>query len=648
MNPFRRNPTNGAIGVLQGRSRSYKSGTEYYKSATRNPAWIKVTGVGNGCFGSKTMTLPDNTETFDTTYNPSNKFKLGPILKDVTIEIGGEFGLAQSINITIQCHTRDDFEQVEKAFLLPGNTITAQFGYGKSWIPSDQQSVSAGPFRVVTFNFTTTTEGYWIATCKAVAAAEAVKNLEVSSIIKEKGLSYLGGSKKFPVTGMMELIAYDAQKNGEKSIDEMEDGETITPKGAPGALVVYRPDHLYSNMFSTMWGKITFDGKNEAEKTFGIVYLTLEYIIKRLIIGQIKQEIAKGIITKDRDLFNKLDIIFDPEMSVSWTSVHTRSGSPTTCLIMGENKGNYKNQSNEGKNFEKDCKDLSKVKAVVSKSGNRQKIDHRYILLERGIVTKIFAEMVKKREATADTVDVKDTKELVLPVEDFLKKIFDHIGSCTGGAMQLRLTVHPTDTNKLVVIDQNNGYIPGALKVVVFNPIDGDGSTRSSVIQSNVGSEEYKAYMFAGSSRKGDGAASIRGCKPQADTKRVEVHTDAIKVISQLLYNPGALGANHFGAVQESALIQAMGTLAKTTPQSKKYELAPYLGMSIEIELDGVWGFVPGNGISTTQLPPRYLTDKNYFLVKTVTHLFSAEDSTWTTKLSGIMTFYETLEPVRI
>jgi len=154
--------------------------------------------------------------------------------------------------------------------------------------------------------------------------------------------------------------------------------------------------------------------------------------------------------------------------------------------------------------------------------------------------------------------------------------------------------------------------------------------------------------MFAGSSRKGDGAAAARGCKDDADAKRVTVNTDAIKVISQLLYNPGALGANQFGAVQESALIQAMGTLAKTTEQSKKFEIVPYLGMSIEVELDGVWGFVPGNGISTTQLPPRYLTNKNYFMLKGVTQLFSGEDSTWTTKLSGIMTFYDDIIPMKL
>lgn len=647
MNPFRRNPEPGTVQVLTSRSSLLKTGP-HYKAASRNPAWIKITGVGNGCFGKETITLPDDSSTFDTTYNPSGRLKIKPILKEVIMEYGGEFGLAQSISATIQCHTMEDFKLIEKAFLLPGNTITAKFGYGRSWNPNDQQYKSAGPFRVVTFNFSTTVEGFWIATFKAVAAGEAVKNLEISSIIKDQNMMYLGGSKKFPVTGMMELIAFDAQKNGQTSIDEMEDGETIIPPGDQGALVVYRPDHLYSGGFSTLWGRISFDGKNEAEKTFGIVYLTLEYVIKRLVTGQIKQEIAKGIITEDAGEFNKLDIIFDPDMSYSWTSVHIRSGSPTTCLLLGENKGNYKNFSNQGKNFEKDCKNLPKVKAVEKINDSRQKINHKHILLERGIVTKIFGEMVKQRQAASDTVDVKDTKELVLPVEDFLKKIFDHIGTCTGGAIQLRLVVHPKDPNKLVIIDQNNGYMDGKLDVVVFNPIDGDGSTRSSIIQSNVGSEEYKAYMFAGSSRKGDGAASVRGCKPAADKKRMDVHTDAIRVISQLLYNPGALGANQFGAVQESALIQAMGTLAKSSPKSKQYELVPYMGMSIELELDGVWGFMPGNGISTTQLPPRYLKDKNYFLVKGVTHIFSADDSSWTTKLSGIMTFYDQINPIHL
>lgn len=639
MNPFRRNPENGAIGVLFDRKKLLVNGP-HYKAATRNPAWIKVTGTGNSCIGTVVKQLPEDSNTFNETYAPSSRLKLKPILKNVSIEYGGEYGLAQTISITIECYNRPDFEEIEKAFLLPGNTIKASFGYGRSWNPSDQQGISAGPFRVVAFNFTTTTEGYWVATCKAVAAAEALKDIEVSSIIKDKNLKYKGGNKTYPVIGMAELIAYDAQKNGATSIDELQDGETIKPSGG-GALVVYHANHLFATKIGSFINVMVnkFDSKTEAESTHNVVYITLEYIIKRLLMGQIKEEIGKGIITKDAADFKKLDIIFDPDMSYSWTNIHLRSGSPLTCLIMGEKKGNYLNGSNEGKDFEKDCKNLSAVKAVEKIEGSRQKVVHKHILLERTLVVKAFSEAAKTRQSTSDSVDVKDTKDLVLPIEDFLKKIFDHIGVCTGGAIQLRLAVHPKNSNHLVVIDQNNGKAKEDLQVVVLNPIDGDGSTRSCTIQSNVGSEEYKAYMF-GLSRKGDGAMSVRGCKEESDTKKQgSLYSDAGSAIQKLLYQPGTLGANQFGAIQENALIQAIGTLSKSAPDSKKYEMVPYLGMAIEVELDGVYGFIPGNGISTNQLSPHYFKNKNYFQIKTVVHHFA--DSTWTTNISGIMTFYK-------
>ena len=645
MNPFRRNPEDGAIGVLQSRSTLYKNGP-HYKAATRNPAWIKVTGTANSCMGGDSITLPKDEDTFNKVYNPAGRLKLGPILKDVVIEYGGEFGLTQTISITIECYTLEDFKQIELAFLLPGNKISAKFGYGKSWNEGDQQSLNAGPFRVVTFNFSTTSEGYWVASCKAVAAAEAVKDIEVSSIIKDKGLKYKGGNKKYPVIGMAELIAYDAQKNGEKAIDEMQDGETVTPPGG-GAIVVYSGKHLYSTAAGSWINQMInkFDFKSEAEQTFNVVYLTLEYVIKRLLMGQIKEEIGTAVIDRDKSDFDKLKIVFDDNISISWVDYQLRSGSPLTCLLLGNGMGNYKNGTGDGKNFETDCKNLSKVTAMSSKESSRQKVIHKNILLERSIIVKAFTEASKTRQATSDSVDVKDTKDMVLPIEDFLKKIFDHIGICTGGAMQLRLAVHPKNTNTLVVIDQNNGKAPDPLKVVILNPIDGDGSTRSCTIQSNVGSEEYKAGMFAGPSRKGDGPASVRGCKEQVDNKKASTtHKDAVKSIGELLYTPGTLGANQFGAVQENALLGAIGTLAKSTPSSKKYEIIPYLGMSIEAELDGVFGFLPGNGITTTQLTPHYKKNNNYFMLRAVTHTFNGQESSWTTKLSGIMTFYEDIE----
>lgn len=647
MNFFRRNPEGNAIAVLQSRLKLYKSGP-HYKAASRNPAWVRVTGTGNSCAGNSSMTLPVDTETFDSTYQPTSKLKLKPILKDVVIEYGGEFGMTQTIELTIQCHSRQDFEQVEQAFLLPGNTIKVSFGYGKSWNDGDQKSQKAGPFRVASFSFNTTTEGYWICHCKAVAAVESLKGIEISSIINDTNLYYKAGSKSFQVFGMAELIAYDAQKNGTTSIDQLQDGETINISGG-GSIVVYHADHLFSNPFASWFTSISnkFDGKTEAEQTFNVVYVTLEYIIKRLLMGQIVKRIAGGLPGKDESEFKKLEIIFDPAASISYVDQHTTSGSPVSCLLLGKGKGNYKG-TDGGKDFEKDCKNLGLVTSVLSGEDGRNKIDLKNILLERSVIVKAFTEAAKNRQATSDSVDVKDTKDLVLPLDDFLKKIFDHIGIISGGALQLRLVVHPNDTSKMVIVDQNNGKMDSKLQVVVLDPIDGDGSTISCNIQSNVGSEEYKHYLFT-ISKKGDIPAELRKCKELTDDKRkANPYKDSVIAVKKVTTDPGTLGANAFGAVQENSLLQSIGTMTKNAPSSKKFEMIPYLGMSIEAELDGVFGFVPGNGISTTQLPKRYKSSKMYFSIKGVTHTFSGDTSTWTTKLSGFLTFYDNINFIEL
>jgi hypothetical protein len=642
MNFFRRNPVGNAISVLQSRLKLYKSGP-HHKAASRNPAWVRVTGTGNSCAGASSMSLPVDTETFDSTYQPTNRLKLKPILKDVVLEYGGEFGMTQTIEITIQCHSRQDFEQVEQAFLLPGNIINVSFGYGKSWNDGDQKSQKAGPFRVASFSFNTTSEGYWICTCKAVAAVESLKGIEISSIINDTNLYYKAGNKSFQVFGMAELIAYDAQKNGTMSIDQLQDGETINVSGG-GSIVVYHADHLFSTRIGSWFNALSnkFDSKTEAEQTFNVVYVTLEYIIKRLVMGQIVMRIAGGLPGKDSGDFKKLKIVLDPKISVSYVDQHMTSGSPVSCLLLGKGKGNYKGVDG-GKDFEKDCKNLRSVTAVLSGEDGRNKIDLRNILLERSVIVKAFTEAAKNRQATADSIDVKDTKDLVLPLDDFLKKIFDHIGIISGGALQLRLVVHPNDTNTMVIVDQNNGKMDPKLQVVVLDPIDGDGSTRSCTIQSNVGSEEYKHYLFT-ISKKGDIPAELRNCKESTDKSRAaNPYKDSVDAVKKVTTNPGTLGANAFGAVQENSLLQSMGTMTKNAPKSKKFEMIPYLGMSIEAELDGVFGLMPGNGILTTQLPKRYKNSKMYFSLKGVTHTFAGDTSTWTTKLSGFLTFYDNI-----
>lgn len=235
-------------------------------------------------------------------------------------------------------------------------------------------------------------------------------------------------------------------------------------------------------------------------------------------------------------------------------------------------------------------------------------------------------------------LDVKDTNEEVVNVITFFEKIADHISATVGGAIALRLVEHPTDSNILIVTDQNYGVMD-TLECIVFDPIDGDGSTRSCSVQSNVGSQEYKAAMFVGSNKKGDPIAALRGCSPKLVDQRSKELQKAQSDKSALITNPGNLGKNAFNGEQINALKSIMGRIHRNSKDAPKIETIHYPGLSISVELDGVYGFTPGNAVSTTQIPTKWRDQfKSYFMVTSVKHDFNQSD--WVTRLEGILAYY--------
>ena len=151
-----------------------------------------------------------------------------------------------------------------------------------------------------------------------------------------------------------------------------------------------------------------------------------------------------------------------------------------------------------------------------------------------------------------------------------------------------------------MVVDQNYG-VTERLKCFVFDPIDGDGSTRTCTVQSNVGSQEYRAAMFVGASKKGDPISALRGCSDKLKDVRSNEFTKAQNDKFVLIKAPGNLGKNQFNGQDIISLKSAMGRMHKNNPDTVTNETVHYPGLSINIELDGVWGFTPGNAISSTQ-----------------------------------------------
>ena len=227
----------------------------------------------------------------------------------------------------------------------------------------------------------------------------------------------------------------------------------------------------------------------------------------------------------------------------------------------------------------------------------------------------------------------------------FFEKIADHISSATGGAIALRLVENPDDLKSVIVVDQNYG-VSEKLQCVVFDPIDGDGSTRSCEVQSNVGSQEYKAAMFVGSSIKGDAISALRNCGPDLKQQRQQEYDKAKTDKDALIKNPGNLGKNQFDGQEINALKSVMGRLYRNNPDSATMQSIHYPGLSISLEIDGCWGFTPGNAISTTQVPKNYRDVHSYFMVRSVVHTFQQSD--WSTKIDGILAYYPNIEYIQL
>lgn len=656
---YRRKPEGDAITVLTNRSTLLKTNinTIHGKSAqVRDPVYIWIEGICNACKdGGGSLKLPREEHTWDSVYKHRNTIKTGPQLEEVIIECLGDYGLARKISATIRCYKRDDFEEVMKYFLLPGNTINAGFYHKIKWGKGSSGGIN--DYRVATFNFNCTAEGHWVCNFTAVSAAVSIKNADIQVQIRSKLYYYEAGEiedkLKHQALSLAQLIAADAMVEGIISKDIIKAGQDylITsfedykpyglPKGVKPAIKLFHGEYLQGSFNWYTWSN-TILPVNDVDKTSNQVYVTLGYLIDRVINDQILGSTVKGIGGQDHGAFSKLKIVFDPILSKSKITKVIKSGDPLNVLLHGPGyyggRGGYKNHEKQGKNFEEN------IKEPVSVDGDNFVFTWN-ILLHRNVVTQAYNDSIKEKEANADKTSLQVQREEVVNLSSFLDRIFRSISDALGGAINLTLIEDPKDQNHLLVVDQNYG-VSENIPCVVFNPIDGDGSTRSCVIESNVGSQEYQSTMYMGNSKRGDPMTQLRDCTPKMEDGRRNAYITAESNFLELVITPGHLGKNNFNSTDIQALKSIIGSLYHNRPQAQKDEAIHFPGMKINIDLDGVWGFIPGNAISSTQLPQKWRAKNVYFMVTNVTHTFANND--WQTTLQGIMAYYESLTPVNL
>lgn len=638
--PFKLNPLADVPGELQERSILWKQDSKIGKSwqaTVKNPAYCKVGSYPDTDF-----------EKYNQVYG---KFKLKPILKSATLTMGGNYGLTMTLDAEIQTFSKGDFESVEATYCRMGKKVKISFGYAKPADPAYDSSSSIGGFIVCKYSFSTNDDGSWTSKFTAVAPAEALNSTDITMQPTNLGapLTFLlKGSERHIVTGIAELMQYHAQGNGATATKEQPDGYVNVCKVRGefmGHCAVFDLKEMLTEeggvnrIFSWIAGVIGNEDDNH-------VYYTLEYC------ANMWNKVAR---TGYPDLKSNNIGVYFSEYSKSYIHQRIQSARPIEVLFLGGGYGNYL-ANGLGKNFDTTCKDLASVNSDGKKAGKRHIINLSKILIERSVILAAL-NASKPEKKSAETNDVKEKQETNVTVKQFFNTIFEAIDRASGGAMKLRLAHNPntfqgTEMNKLTIVDEANGYLPEALTCVVFDPIDGDGSTRTCSLTSDAGSQTFQAAMFAGTHKSGDSCANVAGLNAQA--KRQEAAKKAGSALNELLFSPGKAQKSGFSEESMKAIEEANSALAtyggETTIQEKGgYDQLVYPGLGIDITIDGVWGFRPGNAISTTQLPASYATSKGiYFYVDTVVHQWDGESSDWTTKLTGKLNTHNNLAPVRL
>lgn len=645
--PYKRPILEQAINDLKARKGTYINGP-HYKAAVRNPAFCIMSWSGGS--------IPNDTIKWNETYRESRHFKPAPALKSVTIGLNSNENTALLVTaeFVVQVFTKSDFVDVTDSLCKLGLLLNFEWGYSNPFGEGYSGKKISG-FKLCGFTFNTEADGTYIIEGKAVGPCSALQGLNANFEVKSFPYrAYINDGKYYPVTGIVELLTYWAQGNGAQSIDDMDDGEVlIVPAGTRsdgsgqpmGSIMIFDSEHLNKKgLFAAIgrgWKAMT-ETTNELNKTSNIVYISLE-----TLVGLFNTEVFpmyKETATTENSLdFKKLKILFDPEMSFSYIDPNIRSAYPTKVLLMNRVLGDYKNVNGEGKNFWEDAKNKAAVECVVSANKTRAKIDPKRIFIERGVIIQALDGTYQK-QSPATMIDTRVNRDASINVDEFFKRIFEEIKTATGDRISLVMSTHPDvfDANdekayNLYIYDETNGFSVPPTPVWEFNPIDGDGTTRTFTIKSDIGSQNFQLSQYYGPTMTTDVMARTENLLAVVDAARAGNRAKALLDIQRIIKNPGALGDGAFDDVQMQALKSHYVTLKDCEAGKLKYNIVSFIGLAADVELDGIWGIGPGSGIWSTQMPDSYKQNQIYFIVMSTTHRFDGETSDWATHINAVV-----------
>lgn len=637
MNFFRNNPTDGALNYLNTRRSLWNSGKQGgHLKTQRNNAYATVTINGVG--------LPAQSETFQKLYGRgANSPKPYPSLESVSITYAGELGHAIHVNVSFVCYLKGDFEYFERNWMRPGRQGSVTFGYVKPFGGAGQTSIKLPNLVVATYEFSTDSRGHYNCRLMMVGPSRFAKSAEAKGGLKDRGKlkyktkSLLGGEQVHTVASLDELLLYDAQENGQTPTDDMPDNHRVPNQF--GDIIVYHPPGNAGIVggLSRFFAKAKAAMNDDKQWTFHNEYYSLDYVVNRLINDQILGFLKSLTSSGDSGIINNVKIVCDSTVSTGVGYPLIRAADPRAMLILGKGKGTYISSTGQGKDWENDGEAAGAgVSCFVGDKVNLNKI-----MLERQVITQAlsYARADSEKEDAAKQTKPSESTDVLIYVEKFLKEIFRVIAYNTGNLFKLDLIENPNNPKELLVVDTNNGKTD-ALQVFVFNPIDGDGSTRDLSISSGAGSKDYMRAMFGGVGRTSDINSIIKEDIGEVDSKRSakinSIGSDIEKKVNQDIPD-GNFNDDEIEGLR--TLFTEYGQVLQSN-SVRRDQVIMYPGLRLSVTLDGVWGFKIGNHIQTTLLPKspyRIESTGICFAVQNVENTIQNND--WETRLEAILTF---------
>jgi len=602
MSQFRH--TSKAKGKVDARKGEYAAafapnGANYYKAKTRRNAYVTISANG--------LTLPVISGGFDDVYvNSSGRPNVS--LNEVTIEEKGDFGMLRQVSATFTCYNKGAFDRYEEAFLRPDSELTVSYGY-----VDGSDGATLRDYTIFKFSYQLDNNNYYVCSFTAYGPAPFAGEFNIKGSLPPDwgGLKFKapGWDGEQTVASLPQYIKYKAQGDG-----SMPNIDIPTPTTRAGGDIVvvdnptsWNPDSWVGELIYKVLQKIGFMS-DDASK---LIYCTMEYfigVINDAYMSQLENKLAgrKYVCNSTVTAGSYKDPIC--------------SSTPFSIIIPGENK--------YGRGGGVDDDEILDLSAVYTPDYG----DYSKILLEYSYLVNVFGDAMKegKTDDKAETDGNKDSSPTV-KIQDLLDKIFEDVAFMTGGFVQLAVMEDPENSNNLNIVCKNSN---DNVQETVFDPIQGDGISRSVTVTCDIPSDD--AYAVAnGAAGNSAGHTADAIAEKEEPPSNAEKKSNAASTIRE--YRDVNLAKNGFAAEDCTALQDALTTFTECLSREEAVTNLPadkfIWPLKLAITIDGTHGFRFGDVVNTTFMPDRYRKQgiSPGFIVLAAKHKISGND--WTTEL---------------